>query len=284
MKYTNKDDTSETISHQAPAAGRLQYASNKKDLVLYHAERNDSGDYSCSYKALGVHTVILTVTGPFTTHFPGTLQQIHIKDNKVPVKGGEVQIVCDIVHFSDADTVMVYKTDSTLTADITTAQSIASCNPTRCFGTEPRHTFSSSYSGVIITITNLYSSDDQKYWTCVMNNQQISMQLTVYYSRSDIYTSTTETSYTMSIVLGAVCFVVLIYAIGLTILYKRKTKKEGSASNSANGTYANENLGNISDATVGQHYENEATVLPSPQYTELAHYTNERTTYERLQN
>ncbi|XP_060599959.1 uncharacterized protein LOC132753496 [Ruditapes philippinarum] len=215
------------------------------------------------------HTKAITVAGVFVK------------------RGEKYKLFVDIVHFSDADTLSwCYKTDSTLTADITTAQSIASCNPTRCFGTEPRHTFSSSYSGVYITITNLYSSDDQKYWTCVMNNQQISMQLTVYYSRSDIYTSTTETeaSYTMSIVLGAVCFVVLIYAIGLTILYKRKTKKEGSASNSANGTYANENLGNISDATVAQHYENEATVLPSPQYTELAHYTNERTTYERLQN
>jgi hypothetical protein len=112
--------------------------------------------------------------------YAGILKQIYIKDNKVPVKGGEIQIGCDIVHFSDADTVRVYKTDSILTSDLTTAQSLANCYPTSCFGTQPRHKFSSSNSGVTIKITNLDSSDDKKYWTCVMNNQQMYMQLTVY--------------------------------------------------------------------------------------------------------
>ncbi|XP_060600887.1 uncharacterized protein LOC132754290 [Ruditapes philippinarum] len=64
MKYTNQDDTSETISPQAPAAGRLQYAStkcNKKDLILSNAQISDSGDYSCSYKALGPQTVAAAI-------------------------------------------------------------------------------------------------------------------------------------------------------------------------------------------------------------------------------
>ncbi|XP_060551552.1 limbic system-associated membrane protein-like, partial [Ruditapes philippinarum] len=45
-------------------------------------------------------------------------------------------------------------------------------------------------------------------------------------SRSNSCTSTIKTSYTMSIVLGAVCVVVVVYAIGLTILYKRKIQKK----------------------------------------------------------
>jgi hypothetical protein len=60
--YTIQDDPSETINPAAPAANRLQYASNKKDLVLSNAYTNDSGSYKCSYTALGDYTITLTVT------------------------------------------------------------------------------------------------------------------------------------------------------------------------------------------------------------------------------
>ncbi|XP_060588055.1 uncharacterized protein LOC132743542 [Ruditapes philippinarum] len=64
--YTNQDDPSEAINPAAPAASRLQYASNKKDLVLSNAYTNDSGSYRCSYTALGNHTITLTVTAEQT--------------------------------------------------------------------------------------------------------------------------------------------------------------------------------------------------------------------------
>ncbi|XP_060599962.1 uncharacterized protein LOC132753499 isoform X2 [Ruditapes philippinarum] len=206
-------------------------------IRLYNLQKSDGGRYKHSVTQ-GIQQlegcvdvyILDTITETTTissTWGHGILKQIYIKDNKVPVKGGEIQIGCDIVHFSDADTVRVYKTDSIPTSDLTTAQSLANCYPTSCFGTQPRHKFSSSNSGVTIKITNLHSSDDKKYWTCVVNNQQMYMQLTVYYFRSDMYTSTTKTNYTMAIILGAVCIAVLIYATGVTIMYKRKTKKEG---------------------------------------------------------
>jgi hypothetical protein len=60
--YTIQDDPSETINPAAPAASRLKYASNKKDLVLSNAYTNDSGSYKCSYSGIGEHTITVSVT------------------------------------------------------------------------------------------------------------------------------------------------------------------------------------------------------------------------------
>jgi hypothetical protein len=61
LVYTLQDDTSEAINPAAPAANRLQYASNKKDLILSDAQISDSGDYKCSYTGIGDHTITLSV-------------------------------------------------------------------------------------------------------------------------------------------------------------------------------------------------------------------------------
>ncbi|XP_060607414.1 hemicentin-1-like [Ruditapes philippinarum] len=98
-----------------------------------------------------------------------TVQRIYIKDNKIPVKGGDIQIVCEVSQFTN-DVVRVYKTD-TLPQDITTASVVTQCIPSVCLGTTPRHTFNPSSSGITITVTNLNRSEDQKYWTCAINNQ-----------------------------------------------------------------------------------------------------------------
>jgi hypothetical protein len=116
----------------------------------------------------------------FFRSFKGTVQQIYIKRNNIPVKGGDIQLVCEVSQFITGVAVRVYKTDSIPTADITTSPSLATCNPSICIGTIPRHTFSSNSSGITITIANLSRSKDQKYWACAINNQRQYMQLTVY--------------------------------------------------------------------------------------------------------
>jgi hypothetical protein len=107
------------------------------------------------------------------------VQQIDIKDNKIPVKGGDIQIVCEVSQFTNDDVVRVYKTDSLL-QDITTASIVTLCISSQCVVTIPRHTFSPSSSGVTITVTSINRAEDQKYWTCAINNQRQYMQLTVY--------------------------------------------------------------------------------------------------------
>ncbi|XP_060605440.1 uncharacterized protein LOC132757960, partial [Ruditapes philippinarum] len=113
-----------------------------------------------------------------TTISTDTVQQIYIKDSKVPLKGGDIQIVCEVSQFTN-DVVRVYKTDS-LPQDISTAPTLTLCIPSQCIGAIPRHTFSPSSSGITITVTNLNRSEDQKYWTCAINNQRKYMQPTVY--------------------------------------------------------------------------------------------------------
>ncbi|XP_060607415.1 uncharacterized protein LOC132759622 [Ruditapes philippinarum] len=116
--------------------------------------------------------------GPITIVFSSTVQQIDIKDNKIPVKGGDIQIVCEVSQFNDI--VRVYKTDSTPPSDRITSSFITTCHSSKCYGSIPRHTFRTSSSGVTITVTNLNRSEDQKYWTCAFYNQRKYMHLTVY--------------------------------------------------------------------------------------------------------
>ncbi|XP_060600891.1 uncharacterized protein LOC132754295 isoform X1 [Ruditapes philippinarum] len=127
--------------------------------------------------SIGLKLVLLT--GLVTTISSATLQQIYIKDSKVPLKGGDIQIICEVSQFTN-EVVRVYKTDY-LPQDITTATSLTSCIPSQCIGgTTPRHTFSPSSSGITITVTNLNRAEDQKYWTCAIDTQKKCMQLTVY--------------------------------------------------------------------------------------------------------
>ncbi|XP_060600888.1 hemicentin-1-like [Ruditapes philippinarum] len=130
--------------------------------------------------------VLVLLLGLITTISADTVQQIYIKDNKVPMKGGDIQIVCEVSQFTN-EVVRVYKTDS-MPQDITNATSITGCIPSQCLGgIIPRHTFSPSSSGITINVTNLNRSKDQKYWTCAINNQRQNLYLTVHTSFQYIY-------------------------------------------------------------------------------------------------
>ncbi|XP_060564380.1 uncharacterized protein LOC132723633 [Ruditapes philippinarum] len=59
--YTSLGDVSEAINPAAPAASRLKFATNKRDLVLSKVQKSDAGVYKCSYTALGYHTITLIV-------------------------------------------------------------------------------------------------------------------------------------------------------------------------------------------------------------------------------
>ncbi|XP_060599971.1 uncharacterized protein LOC132753508 [Ruditapes philippinarum] len=100
---------------------------------------------------------------------------------------------------------------------------------------------------------------------------------------------TETTTFTMSIILGVVCIVLVGYATGLTILYRRNISKKGTASiiHGSNHKTGNDNTRNISNIIEVEHYENNAAEVdeePSKQYTELTQYINDGTTYEQLQN
>ncbi|XP_060598005.1 uncharacterized protein LOC132751783 [Ruditapes philippinarum] len=125
--------------------------------------------------------------GLITIAFAGTVQQIYIKGKKVPVKGGGIQLVCEVSQFSSNDVARVYKTDSIPLEDITTAPSLTSCTSSQCLGTVPRHTISTSSSGITIIVTNLSRSEDQKYWTCILNTQRKYLHLTIYTITPSLY-------------------------------------------------------------------------------------------------
>ncbi|XP_060605438.1 uncharacterized protein LOC132757958 [Ruditapes philippinarum] len=129
---------------------------------------------------VGPKIIFVFITGCVTCLTADTVEQIFTRDNKVPVKGDDIQLVCEVSQFTIGGIVRVYKTDSIPPADINTAPSLVACNPSQCLGTVPRHTFSTSSRGVTITVTNLNRSEDQKYWTCAINYQRKYMELTVY--------------------------------------------------------------------------------------------------------
>ncbi|XP_060569150.1 uncharacterized protein LOC132727608, partial [Ruditapes philippinarum] len=129
---------------------------------------------------VGPKIIFLFITGCVTCLTADTVEQIFIRDSKVPVKGNDIQVVCEVSQFTSGGIVSVYKTDSIPPADLTPTPSVVKCTQSVCLGSIPRHTFSTSSSGVTITVTNLNRSEDQKYWTCAISNQRKYMQLTVY--------------------------------------------------------------------------------------------------------
>jgi hypothetical protein len=124
--------------------------------------------------------IFLEIYAVFFRSFKGTVQQIYIKEENIPVKGGGIQLFCEVSQFITGDIVRAYKTDSIPPADLTTSPALITCNPSLCVGSIPRHTFSTSSSGITITVTNLNRSEDQKYWTCAISNQRKYLQLTIY--------------------------------------------------------------------------------------------------------
>ena len=96
------------------------------------------------------------------------------------MKGSDIQLVCEISQFSNSDIVNVYKTDSRLPSSLAGITSLTLCVPTFCTTTvSGRYTFSSYYNNVYINITSVNRSDDQKWWTCAIENQRKDMMMTV---------------------------------------------------------------------------------------------------------
>jgi hypothetical protein len=106
--------------------------------------------------------------------------RVFVNDNKPTIKGSVIQIVCEISQFTNADVVRLLKTDSVPPTDLSTFSTYTTCIPSQCIGKIPRHTFSPTSSGLTITVTNLNRSEDQKWWTCAINNQRKYLKVTVY--------------------------------------------------------------------------------------------------------
>ena len=92
---------------------------------------------------------------------------------KPALKGSDIQLVCEISQFSNSDAVNVYKTDSHLPSSVAGITSLTVCIPSICLTTTvDRYTFSSDSSHVYINITSVNRSEDQKWWTCAIQNQR----------------------------------------------------------------------------------------------------------------
>ncbi|XP_060562075.1 uncharacterized protein LOC132721721 [Ruditapes philippinarum] len=107
--------------------------------------------------------------------------------------------------------------------------------------------------------------------------------------KPDICKSCTETrTFTASIILGVVCVVLVGYATGLTILYRRNISKKGAAAiiHGSNSKTGNDNTRNTTNISEVEHFESNAAEIDeesSKQYTELTPYSNEGAAYEQLQ-
>ncbi|XP_060575518.1 uncharacterized protein LOC132732981 isoform X2 [Ruditapes philippinarum] len=106
--------------------------------------------------------------------------RVFVKDNTPTIKGSDIQIICEISQFTSGDVVRLHKTDSVPPTDLSTISTYTTCIPTRCYGNIQRHTFSPNSSGLTITVTNLNRTEDQKWWTCAINNQRKYLKVTVY--------------------------------------------------------------------------------------------------------
>ncbi|XP_060560760.1 uncharacterized protein LOC132720618 [Ruditapes philippinarum] len=130
---------------------------------------------------VGLKILYVYITG-FTVYLhAGTVERIYIRENKPALKGSNIQLVCEISQFSKSDTLYVYKSDSRLPSSFPDIRPMTICfSESFCMTNSiGRYTFSADKINVYINITSVNRSEDQKWWTCSIENQRKDMLVNV---------------------------------------------------------------------------------------------------------
>ena len=104
-----------------------------------------------------------------------SINYIRVQNDVLPIKGQQIVLVCSISDFTSY--VSLFKTDRPPTsADV----QLCFCNSLECSPYGQRYKVTSNTSGIYITFPSLDRVQDQKYWTCSINQSTVSMQLVIY--------------------------------------------------------------------------------------------------------
>lgn len=102
-----------------------------------------------------------------------------IKNGQFAIQGSDIQIVCEVSHFTSNDVVTFYGLEN-IPDTLSGQSSLSDCDPNTCIGKTDRHSFLPSSTSVTVAITNLKRSEDEKWWICALGSQRKQLKLVVY--------------------------------------------------------------------------------------------------------